>query len=75
MATKEAKLQRLAEIEGFTDVMELLEANAFDSVVPGICMNDDCDYSDGVEPDSDSGWCENCNANTVKSCLVLAEII
>ena len=69
------KLEKLARIEGYEDVMDLLEAASFDSVVPGICKVKGCDYSTGVEPDSDSGWCEECDKGTVVSCLVLAGII
>lgn len=69
------KLELLAEIEGYEDTMELLEENAIDSVVPGICMNEGCDYTTEVEPDCREGWCECCDTNTVKSCLILANII
>lgn len=69
------KLQQLAEIEGFDDPMELLQEAITDSVVPGICMEPGCDYTTGVEPDQGRGWCELCEKNSVKSCLVLAEII
>ena len=68
------KLTELADIEG-QDEMAMLEQAVIDSVVPGICMNEDCDYTTGVEPDSDSGWCEFCGTNTVKSCLMLANIM
>jgi len=68
------KLEKLAEIEGLT-VDELLEKATFDSVVPGICTNKDCDYSTEVEPDQGRGWCEECQKNTVKSALMLAGII
>lgn len=67
------KLIELAIIEGFENPMALIEANATDSVVPGICKN--CDYSCGVEPDQAGGWCENCETQTVVSCLVLAGMI
>jgi hypothetical protein len=72
---KKNKLLDLAVQEGYEDVMEFLEVCCSDSVVPGICRNPNCDYSTGVEPDSASGWCENCNTNTVSSALILAGII
>jgi len=68
------KLAKLCEIEGL-DEMALLERDTFDSVCAGICTNAGCDYSCQVEPDSDSGWCEVCNLNTVCSSLMLAGII
>jgi len=74
-ATKKEKLQTLCEIEGFDSIEQMLEQATFDSVAPGICKNPDCDYSCNVEPDSDSGYCEDCEENTVVSCLMLAGII
>jgi len=75
MATDEEKLNELTKLEGYDDPMDLLEENAIDSVCPGICVNDGCSYTTEVEPDSDSGWCENCGTNTVKSAMILAGII
>jgi len=69
-----SKLEKLAEIEG-TDDFEMLVEASLDSVVPGICTNKDCDYTCSVEPDQDRGFCENCQTQTVKSCLILAELI
>jgi len=69
------KLKRLAELEGYDDVNDFLEVWVNDSECPGICMNDDCEYSTEVEPDSDSGYCENCETNTVSSGLILGGLI
>ncbi|MBE3145398.1 MAG: hypothetical protein IMZ61_15975 [Planctomycetes bacterium] len=69
-----SKLGDLARIEGMTEE-ELLEQATYDSVAKGICTNPGCDYTTEVEPDQDKGYCEVCNTNTVKSCLVLAGII
>ena len=69
------KLGELAEIEGFASVEELLETCVHDSVSPGICTRDGCDYTCEVEPDQDRGWCEECKAPSVKAALVLAELI
>jgi hypothetical protein len=71
-AIRSSLLNQLADDYGYRTVGDLIEANAFDSVVPGIC---ECGYTTDVEPDSDSGWCEGCDSNTVKSCLVLAGVI
>lgn len=71
----QSKLELLCEIEGYADTHDMFEAATFDSVAPGICMNEDCDYTTEVEPDSASGWCEICDTNTVKSCLVLGGLI
>lgn len=68
------KLQTLADIEGMS-VEELLQEGTYDSVCPGICTNEGCDYATSVEPDCTRGYCENCETNTVKSALILANII
>jgi hypothetical protein len=69
------KLTRLVAVEGYASVADLLERSVCDSVCPGICTNDGCAYTTGVEPDQDRGWCEACGTNTVKSALVLAGLI
>jgi hypothetical protein len=68
------KLEALAKVEGLT-VEEMLEQATFDSVVKGICSEPGCDYTNEVEPDQARGHCEECGGQTVKSCLVLAEMI
>ena len=70
-----SKLQTLAEDWGFDDEMAMLESATFDSVCPGICRNKDCNYSTEVEPDQRHGWCEECEAGTVQSALVIKGII
>jgi hypothetical protein len=72
----EKKLAALQlQSEGNDTLEELLEAVFSDSVSPGICMNDGCDYTTEVEPDQTQGWCEVCGTNTVKSAPILAGII
>lgn len=72
---KQSKNEQLAEDYGFSDVMDMLEMASIDSMVPGICVNDDCNYSTDVEPDQREGYCENCGTQTVQSCLIIEEII
>jgi hypothetical protein len=69
-----SKLDRLAESCGLT-VTLFIEEYALDGVVPGICMNPDCDYTAEVEPDQREGWCEECGMRSVRSGIVLAGII
>lgn len=77
--TDNKKLCDLAESEGYAatedGILKMLEKATFDSVSPSICMNEGCSYTDGMEPDQDRGYCEECQANTMKSCLILAGII
>lgn len=70
-----AKINALAEIEGFTSTDEMIAAYINDSVVPGICMNPDCDNTVDVEPDQDRGYCEDCKTNSVKAATVLLAVI
>jgi hypothetical protein len=69
------KLDRLMEIEGYGDVVDLFAAVLSDSVSPGICINAGCDYTTEVEPDQDRGYCEICRTQTVQSALILAGLI
>jgi len=69
------KASTLAEIEGYDDVMDLLEERGMDSVQPGICSNPGCDYTIDVEPDQDKGYCEICGTQTVQSISILMGII
>ena len=42
-----------------------------DGVCPSICMNEGCDATYDYEPDSTTGWCDECETNTVKSAIEL----
>lgn len=74
-AKNNAKLELLAELEGYDTVMAMLEKATFDSVCPGICGEPGCDYIGQVEPDQTKGWCPACEKGTVKSALILAGLI
>jgi hypothetical protein len=71
----EEKLALLLEHEGYQDIADLAEAIFSDSVGPAICMNGGCNFVCEMEPDQDSGWCDECNTNSMKSALVLAGLI
>ena len=70
-----SKLQKLTEIEGYASSEEMFADRGLDSCVPAICCNLGCNYTADMEPDQDKGWCEDCEENTVKSCLILAGVI
>ena len=70
--SRKSKLILLTDYEGYDNPLDMIESSMFDEVCPGICMNEGCDYTTNVEPDSDSGWCESCNTNTVHSAITLA---
>ena len=75
---RRAKLAKLREIEGFEDDNDFFAAAISDSVCPAICCNPDnpeCDYTEEKEPDSREGWCEECQAGTMVSALVLGGLI
>jgi hypothetical protein len=60
--------------DGSDDPMAMLSDAVSDSVCPGICTRCEATYEE-VEPDTTTYWCENCQENSVVSCLVLAGII
>lgn len=72
---RQAKLDLLMEIEGFDDPLEFMTELVGDSVCPGICTNSGCDYTTTVEPDSRTGYCAECDTQTVESALSLAGLI
>ncbi len=75
LSNDQQKLAKLLEIEGYDKLEDLLEAVFSDSVSPGICMNEGCDYAVEVEPDQDRGWCDECRTNSVKAAPILAGLI
>lgn len=70
------KLEHLLDSEGMT-IEEICDdcENGTRVGVPGICTNDGCDFTIDYEPDCDSGWCEECETNTVQSVYMLAGIM
>ena len=69
------KITELARQFGYDYKRPLIEDNYCSSTVPGICMNDDCNYTTDVEPDCSTGYCEICHNKTVKSALVIEGLI
>jgi len=72
LSTEGVKLMKLCDTEGFEKIEDLLIEAITDSVCPGICMTEGCDYTMEIEPDQQEGYCEACGGNTVVSALVLA---
>ena len=68
------KLNVLLKEEGLTEE-ELMRQGVFDSLVPGICMNDTCNATYDYEPDCRRGWCYECETNSVTSGLVLLGVM
>ena len=73
--SRKDKLSELADQYGYDTINEMLEEAASNSVVPAICINRDCDYTDQLEPDAEKYECPDCNTNTVNSCLIIAGLI
>lgn len=71
--TSEMLLRIIIEEEGFAGLDELLEECVSDSVCPCICRI--CHAIDGMEPDQEEGYCEECGGDTMVSALILAEVI
>jgi hypothetical protein len=72
MATK---AEQLAQDWGYEDEYEAAEELITDSICPGICMNPDCDYSTEVEPDCSTGYCEECDTQSVQSLFIIMGIM
>jgi len=70
-----AKIFDIVDIYGVNSVQELIDQFGDDSISPGICYNEDCDYTTEVEPDCSDGYCEDCGTNTVKSFHVILGVI
>ena len=68
------KLRKRAELEEFESVTAMLDDAVRDTIVPAICTNPECEFTDYMEPDQDAGFCEDCGTNSVKSCLVVAGV-
>lgn len=63
----------LADLEGY-EINEMLEEATYDSIAWGICTS--ClSYTTQVEPDCHACYCEDCQTQTVRSCLSLAGLI
>ncbi|SRR6266481_3464048 len=72
LAMLKTKLDRLLKYYEI-DTDRFIEQYSLDSVVPAICMNEDCNNIDNMEPDQGEGYCEECHTNTVVSGLILIE--
>lgn len=57
--------------------MSMLESATRGDDVAAICSNSACEtaYDYGYEPDSTTGYCENCGKNKVVSILILEGLI
>jgi len=70
---KKSHLQVVADDQGMS-IDEMLDHFGIDSIVPGICTQ--CStVIDSCEPDAEENWCDECDAGTVKSIMVLAGVI
>ena len=70
--TNDEAMKKLCEETGFEE-LELLENAVYDSVAHAICVK--CGWVTIMEPDQDAGYCELCEQNMVRSCLVLRDMI
>jgi predicted Zn-ribbon and HTH transcriptional regulator len=73
MMTDKEALDQLVGDFGFRTEEEMGFQALSDGVCPGICK--ECGYSTDVEPDNAQGWCEECQAQTVVSGMVLMGIM
>jgi len=72
-----SKAEQLASEWGYNFLDEVLQDSdlMFDCISPGICMNHYCNYTTEVEPDCATGYCEECQTQTVHSIHILLGVI
>jgi hypothetical protein len=75
LSGKGAKLMKLCDSEGLTEIDDLLALSVADSMCPAICMTEGCDHIAPMESDQEEGHCESCGGNTMVSALILAGLI
>ncbi len=73
--SNETALRELADAEGYSDVIDMLEdfMDDRDTLSNAVCMY--CGAHDKMEPDQDAGYCSECGRNEVKHAFILAGII
>jgi len=67
-----SKLRKLAAIQDFDAVEDLLLESKLGFNCSGICLSAECNYTSGLQHSAELGYCPKCKANTVKSALSLA---
>jgi len=75
MASNKQLLKLICDDEGFSFplVLEEVEHLLLDSVVPGVCKDDDCNaVASSCEPDARDNYCGECEQRTVISFVELA---
>lgn len=65
------KRERFLTLCGYSSPIDFIEDHTDESIVDGICMNPCCDYLATVEPDQESGFCEECKTQSVTSGFIL----
>jgi hypothetical protein len=71
MITRMSLLNEAADIYGYEDVDEMLQAATFDSVAPAICTRG-CGATEDLEPD---GYCRCECGGKIQSVLLIAGMI
>jgi hypothetical protein len=69
------KLNTLLQNQGYASVEDFINGRGLDSICPGICISPDCDGVFDVEGDQETGWCFECETNTVVAFFILADVI
>lgn len=72
--TRDKAIKSYLRETGFPTLNDALKEATFDSVCGGVCML--CgSVTDECEPDATNNWCAECDGQSVKSILVLGEVI
>ena len=73
--TKDDKIQIICDQYGYDDPLQMMENYMNDSMVPGICMEAQCNNVEEYEPDQEHGYCSECGRQTVASLAILLGVI
>jgi len=74
MSLNDKRLYSLAKAHGYKSTTDMLTAASARGIAPALCENEGCNRLAEMEPDQTAGWCDQCNKNTMVSCLVIAGI-
>lgn len=65
----------LLEAYGESNEEEVIANYIHDSVCPAVCMNEGCENTAELEHDCSSGYCDECDTNSMKSLMIVMGII
>lgn len=68
---KRKKINKLCQEWGYISYINMMKDYQPENMSPGICMNENCNFTDDVEHDQSNGFCEVCEEKTVASIFAI----